>query len=122
MKLKPVQNVFALLCSLLIIQSCNNDDSFFSSKGGLLPTEYIYVQNGLFSQSFQNNTVALGTAITFVNTTSTSHTIVSNDNFTIQTPTIFPSKSFYFKKDTVGTFGYHCVEHPSVRGTITYRP
>jgi plastocyanin len=122
MKLKPVQNVFALLCSLLILQSCNNDDSFFSTRGGLLPTEYIYIQDGLFSQSFQNNTIALGTAITFVNTTSTNHTIISDDNFTIQTPIIFPSKSFYFKRDTTGTFGYHCVEHPSVRGTITYRP
>jgi len=122
MKLKIVRNLCALICSLLILQSCNNDDSFFSSKGGLLPTEYIYVQDGLFSQSFQNNTIALGTAVTFVNTTTTNHTIISDDNFTIQTPTIFPNKSFYFKKDTVGTFGYHCVEHPTVRGTITYRP
>ena len=122
MKLKLVQKVCTVICSLLILQSCNNDDSFFSSKGGLLPTEYIYIQDGLFSQTFQNNTVALGTAVTFINTTSINHTIISDDNFTIQTPTIFPNKSFYFKKDTVGTFEYHCVEHPTVRGTITYRP
>ena len=122
MKLKPILNVCKVVCSLLILQSCNNDDSYFSSKGGLLPTEYIYIQNGVFSQTFQNNTVALGTAVTFVNTTSSNHTIISDDNFTIQTPTIFPNKTFYFKKDTTGTFEYHCVEHPTVRGTITYRP
>jgi plastocyanin len=101
------------------IYSCDKPANY-NTQGGNLPTHYIKILNDSFSP--QQITVAVGSSITFVNNSDVTHTLVSDDSSTILSQGILPSTSFYFKKDTVAVIGYHCHEHPAVRGYITIRP
>lgn len=103
------------------ISSCTKEEEIgYNDLGGTLPTNYIYVTDQSFSPSFVR--VAVGSSFTFVNLTGQPHTIASDDLTTIPPHTIAPSTKFYFKKDTVATINYHCVEHPTITGTLELRP
>ena len=105
----------------IIISSCTKEEEIgYNDLGGTLPTNYIYVTDQSFSPSFVR--VAIGSSFTFVNLTGQTHTIVSDDLTTIPPHSIAPSTKFYFKKDTVATINYHCVEHPTITGTLELRP
>ena len=101
------------------IYSCSKAEDF-TGQGGLLPTHYITIKDSSFSPIVL--TVATGSSITFVNSTDNEHSIVSDDSATILSGTILHKTSFYYKKDTVGTFYYHCGMHPTVKGTIILTP
>ncbi len=111
-----------LLAGLLLagIISCDKQNSGFNPQGGNIPTNYINILDSSFSPAVL--TIAIGSSITFVNSTNTIRTIVSDDSVTIITPGIPAFGSYFYKKDTIGTFNYHCVEKPSARGTVVLRP
>lgn len=117
MKLKFILGAFLISG---IIYSCSKPASNYNAQGGNLPTHFIKILNDSFSP--QQITVAVGSSITFVNNSDVTHTLVSDDSSTLLSPGILPSTSYFFKKDTVGVIGYHCHEHPAVRGYITIRP
>ncbi len=105
--------------AMLGLYSCSKttgDDG----QGGQLPTHYVIIKDNSFSPSLL--TVATGSSITFVNSTSDEHRIVSDDSAAIVSPVIASNTSFFYKKDTVGTINYHCSNHPTVTGTIILRP
>jgi plastocyanin len=102
------------------ISSCDDGYSNYTSQGGGLTTNYVYLLDGSVQPTYLK--VATGSSITFVNNSGQPHTIISDDTTTIKTNLILPAKSFLFKKDTFGIFPYHCVEHPNVTGTIEFRP
>lgn len=88
--------------------------------GGELPTNYIIVKDSSFTPPILK--VVSGSSITFVNNTSIAHTIISDDTLTIKAVSIASGTSYFFKKDTSGTFLYHCTLHPNARGTIIITP
>lgn len=104
----------------ILVSSCDDGYSDFTSQGGGLTTSYVYLLDGSVQPAYLK--IATGSSVTFVNNSGQPHTIISDDTFTIKTNLILPAKSFLFKKDTFGIFPYHCVEHPNVTGTIEFRP
>ena len=89
-------------------------------QGGNLTYSYIYITEDSISPVYLN--VATGSSIKFVNTSSLAHTMVADiDSTALRTITMQPSTSFVYKKDTVGLIPYHCIEHPTERGSINFR-
>jgi len=102
------------------IYGCNKDDESYNPQGGYLPTNYITIQDSSFSPL--TITLVAGNSITFLNSTNSNHQIISDDSVTINTNVLGPQGHYYWKKDTVGTFPIHCVNHPRARGLITLTP
>jgi len=116
--------LFAALL-LGILYSCSKSADDFTSQGGNLPTHYIDINDNSFSPV--TLTIANGSSVTFLNKTTTSHTIVSADSSTILSPAIAAGSYFYVLPDTMsGTnpvrIDYHCKEHPAISGTIVLTP
>jgi plastocyanin len=103
----------------IFISSCATE-GMSEPVGGELPTNYIIVKDSSFSPALLS--IASGSSVTFVNNTAIVHTIISDDSTTIGRVVIEPGTSFYFKKDTTATIGYHCMLHPTARGIIDFRP
>ena len=122
--MKRGYHLYYYLCLVLItgIYSCHKKDNIFEPQGGLLPTHYVSIKDGSFSPA--SLTVANGSSITFLNGTTASHTLISDDSTTLHSILIAPDSSYFFKPDTATTIPvliyipYHCIEHPTVRGTI----
>jgi len=112
----------SLICSIVffLFSGCEKIEQGYNPSGGNLPTNYISIKDGSFYPS--TITLAGGNSITFLNSTSTIHQIVSDDLLTINTGNIQSQKSYYWKKDIQGTINYHCVQHPNVRGIIILTP
>jgi plastocyanin len=64
--------------------------------------------------------VAVGTAVTWTNTDSTSHTSTS-DAPGWNSGIFGAGRTFSFTFQTPGTFPYHCDVHPSMVGTVVVR-
>jgi plastocyanin len=65
--------------------------------------------------------VGLNNTVTFVNQDSTTHTVTADDGSFISGD-IAPGKTWTHTFTTTGTFGYHCVYHSFMTGTITVKP
>ena len=91
----------------------------FDVKAGNIPADNIQIWDNQFFPSIDS--VALGASVCFVNTTNSAHTLISDDVFSVKTPTIFPDSIYTFKIKTIGTYRYHCIEHPSISGVIIMR-
>lgn len=123
-KSNPVYMLFLAVIFSLIF-SCSKTNEVFDAQGGLLPTNYININDSSFSPALLE--VANGSSITFLNRSDIVHTIISADSTTIVTTTIEADSSFYVKPDTLSGsvpvyIYYHCREHPTATGTIILRP
>lgn len=116
-KLRVLISCFFIISAVC---SCSQNDELFDAQGGTLPTNYILIKDGVFTPDAI--TVAAGSSFTFVNETNDEHSIVSDDSSAILSGIIRVNSSYYYKKDTFGVIRYHCGQHPSVRGAITFRP
>jgi plastocyanin len=105
---------------MLLVSACNKSNEGFLPQGGQLPTRYVSIRDS----AIVPNTliIAVGNSITFLNQTNEIRSIVSDDNTTILTGAIEPGRSFFYKKDTTGTFLIKCVENPALTGTIIITP
>lgn len=69
-------------------------------------------------------TIKKGATITWTNKDSVNHMVASNphpvhtDLPGFESQILAPGESYSFTFDKVGTFGYHCHLHPSMRGTV----
>ena len=111
-----------VLFSAWIINACTKHEGY-TPAGGNLPTNYITVlPDGKITPT--SLSVASGSSITFVNTHSKPHRILSLDaDSSIYTPVIPPDSSFFFKNDTLlGIFAYKCVLDSTISGVISIRP
>ncbi len=61
-------------------------------------------------------TIAKGSKVTFANTSSVTHTATRANGF--DTQAIKPGKSATVRFAKKGTFAYHCMIHPSMRGKV----
>lgn len=110
-----------IFCAISIsFISCKTENANSYGGGGTLPTNYIFILDNGFSPNSLR--VANGSSITFVNNSNYTHTIVSADLSTLVTTPISPAHSFIYKKYYVGVISYHCVEHPTEKGSIEYTP
>ncbi|MBI5697758.1 MAG: hypothetical protein HZC29_04565 [Thaumarchaeota archaeon] len=65
-----------------------------------------------------NIKVALGGTILWDNVDSAAHTATASDG-SFDSGLLLAGKSFSYKFDTAGTFGYACTVHPWMKGIIT---
>lgn len=71
-----------------------------------------------FSFQPQNATVNLGDSVRWTNYDPTPHTSTSDDGLW-DSGTLATGASFTYHTDTVGVFGYHCMIHHGMLGTLT---
>lgn len=114
---KGLNYLFVIVFGGMLIASCNKNENANSyAAGNGLPTNYVSILNGGFSPNVL--IVPNGSSITFLNSSSSTHTLVSDDSVTLVTTPIAPNKYFSYRKYFVGILNYHCVEHPSETGII----
>lgn len=81
-------------------------------------TDTISISGMAFSPS--NITIKKGTAVTWTNNDSVSHTVTESDNQTgPSSSTVAPGGTYTFTYSAVGSFNYHCTIHQSMTGTVT---
>ena len=106
------------------IYSCNKEN-IVNPTGGQLPTTYITIRDSAFEPAIV--TKANGSSFTFLNNSSTDHTLISDDSLLIRSGLIKPDSFYYVKPDTsLGLLqveiNYHCIQHPTKRGKIILTP
>lgn len=65
-----------------------------------------------------NLTVAQGTTVTWTNNDNTAHT-VTGDNGGPASGQLNNGQTYSFTFTTVGSFPYHCSNHPTMTGSVT---
>lgn len=76
-------------------------------------------QNDKYGFSPTMLTVAKGTKVTWTNVSDAPHTVTSDTGSTLASDTISPSTgTFSFTFTQPGTYTYHCMIHPYMKGTI----
>ena len=81
----------------------------------------ITMSNMAFSP--KSKTVANGTAVTWRNGDSYSHTVTSNDGSSFSSGTITGGGTFAYTAKVPGTYEYHCTIHGiSMSGTLIVSP
>jgi plastocyanin len=85
-------------------------------------TASIVIQNFAFVPD--TLTVRKGTTVTWQNTDSVSHTVVTDPGSpeAFSSPTLSVAGSFPYTFTVPGTYPYHCGIHPSMHGTIIVTP
>lgn len=104
--------MFLVGCSL----SPNNTDDATSPKSG-------EVEIRMKNMSYQPRdlVVLVGTKITWTNTDSVAHDVVSDSNAWSASPLLNKGESFSVTLLTEGTYAYHCTPHSFMTGTITVK-
>lgn len=67
-------------------------------------------------------TVKVGSTVTWTNSGAVIHTVTADDRKTFDSGVIRPKANFSFTPSSPGTFAYHCVYHPWMKGVITVQP
>lgn len=117
--MRKIKFYVTLFVTILFVGCVKQDASNTDAVGGQLPTNYVQILDNGFSPSYLK--VVAGSSITFLNTTASAKTIMTVDTVTIRKTTIEPNKSYYFHKDTTGTFIYVNTAN-SASGSFTLMP
>jgi len=76
----------------------------------------INIQNFTFNPS--TLTIKKGTKVTWTNEDDVAHVVASDDTSLFESPTILHRNSFSFTFGNTGSFSYHCVIHPMMKGVV----
>lgn len=106
----------ALLIAIVLISGCTNYGAN-PAPSTSPPAGENEVNIKGFAFSPDTLTVKAGTKVTWTNSDSVSHTIVS-DSGAFESPSIANGNTFSYAFDTPGTFSYHCSIHPSMKAKI----
>lgn len=81
-------------------------------------TDMVEIKSYAFSP--QTITVKAGTKVTWTNQDDVKHTVTSDDGAPVKIASELFGKgeSFSFTFDKVGTYNYHCLPHPYMKGTV----
>ncbi|MBI2630201.1 cupredoxin family copper-binding protein [Candidatus Pacearchaeota archaeon] len=66
-------------------------------------------------------TINKGETITWTNYDSAPHTITSDSNKALDSPTLNQGETFSYTFETSGNYNYHCSFHSSMKGKIIVR-
>ena len=67
-------------------------------------------------------TVKAGTPVTWTNDGAVVHTVTADDGKAFDSGDMGPKAGFSFTPNSAGTFAYHCLYHPWMKGKITVQP
>ncbi len=80
--------------------------------------------NSKYTVTIQNSTftphtiiVPIGTTVTWINQDSTNHQVTSNTK-AFESKNLNTGDNYSFKFTKSGTYPYHCLIHPNMKGTI----
>ncbi len=74
--------------------------------------------DGTFAFTPQTLTVAVGTTVTWKNTTQIAHTVTSDDGTSFDSGAMAGDGTFSFTFSKPGTYTYHCDIHPYMKATV----
>jgi amicyanin len=63
-------------------------------------------------------TVKAGTMVTWTNSDAVSHTVTSDTGTMLKSDLFARGQSYSYTFTTAGTYSYHCVPHPYMKGTV----
>lgn len=63
-------------------------------------------------------TVKKGTTVIWTNNDGATHTVTANGNTGPASEILASGQTYSYTFDAVGTYGYHCNLHPSMKGTV----
>lgn len=105
--------------ALAVVAACGSSSSGGHSTPASTPaagSSQITISNFAFSPA--NLTVRVGQRVTVTNKDSTPHTWTANDH-SFDSGNLNTDASFSFTFTKVGAFGYTCLPHPFMTGTVT---
>ena len=109
----------SLVALAVLSLSCSKKSTNPGGGSGFVSTTSINILGSSFSP--QNDSVAVGTTITWTMATSITHTVTSNQIGLFDTTLITNGQAFSHTFNSVGDFGYHCNLHSGMTGTIRVR-
>ena len=96
--------------------SCSKSDNYVAPA----VTDTAGHKVNIRSMQFDPNTITLmpGARITWTNTDSVAHSVVSDDGISFNSNSISAGGTYTFTPSSLGTYAYHCGIHPAVKGII----
>jgi plastocyanin len=105
--------VFASL--LLLLGACGKDYNSTQNGGNTNNANTISMKGSAFSPSSLQ--IGINSTVTWVNDDNMVHTVTS-DRTGFDSGDIAPGGRFSYTFSSVGTYGYHCIHHPNMTGTV----
>jgi plastocyanin len=102
--------------TFVMMESCSKSDDYVAPVVADTSTFKI----NILATQFDPNTVTLhlGGKVTWTNTDTQLHSVVSDDATSFNSGNISAAGTYTFTPPTNGTYNYHCGIHPAVKGTI----
>ena len=63
-------------------------------------------------------TINIGETVTWINQDSVKHTVTSDTGSELNSNLLGKGESYSHKFETSGSYEYHCIPHPSMKGTV----
>jgi len=128
--------VVVILGYFLFSRGKNNDGSYYQSPGSQIPLDSsangntnangnsnvpskatdVTIKNMAFGPA--QVTVQKGATVKWTNQDSVVHTVTSDDNKFTSSGNLSNGGSYQFTFNTPGTYAYHCVLHPNMKGAV----
>ena len=113
--LHSIALVMVTICMSAFISSCSKSDAY-TPPADDSGTYKISIQATQFNPA--TLTMLPGAKVTWTNTDSQPHSVVSDDGVSFNSGTLNTGESLSFTPSVTGTYGYHCGIHPTVTGTV----
>lgn len=98
------------------MSNSSSSDSSKASAKDAVKTDSVKIQNFNFTPA--TISVKKGTKVTWTNMDSIQHNVVGDNDSMLKGPLLDQGKSYSFTFDKTGTFTYHCMPHPYMKGTV----
>lgn len=116
--MKNLQSIALIIMTVFLsvsISSCSKSDAYTAPADD--PNTYkISIEATQFNPA--SLTMLPGAKVTWTNTDSQPHSVVSDDGISFNSGSLNGGESISFTPGVTGTYGYHCGIHPTVTGTV----
>lgn len=105
-----------LLISGIVVVSCSKSSGYSSGNSTPPPvSNSVSIANMAFSPA--TLTVTAGTTVTWTNSDGMAHTVTA-DNSSFDSGNMAMGAKYSKVFSTPGTYAYHCIIHPEMKGTV----